>query len=239
MKLGFATGNTENLKLADWCTRLKNIPTNYIEVGFGNTNRIPEVIDDEIVESLSSFDWISIHGTVHDGDKILRYPSKEADYAIGKMLELVSKCKIKAVLFHPDLVDDFEYLNKLFGDKLAFENMDNRKDFGNTIEDMQKVFDLSPQAKWVCDVNHIFTLDPTMSIAKKFHEEFRDRLSHYHISSYGEKIHCLFQDSMKNEILNGVMNLDVPMINEGFGDPEDISRLDKELNLVKSIIEKR
>lgn len=239
MKLGFATGNTENLKLADWCTRLKNIPTNHIEVGFGNTKRIPPQIDLEIINVLSTFDWISIHGTVHADDKPMNYPSKEADLAIEKMLELINKCNINTVLFHPDLVDDFEYLNKLFGDKLAFENMDKRKEFGNTIEDMQKVFDLSPQSKWVCDVNHIYTLDPTMKLAEEFHEKFGGRLSHYHISSYGKTLHRLFIDDAKYEILDGVMNLDVPMINEGFGGPADISRLDQELNLVKSIIEKR
>ena len=68
--------------------------------------------------------------------------------------------------------------------------MDSKKNFGKSVEDMRQVFTKSPQAKFVFDINHIYTNDKTMASASDFFNEFKHRLAHYHVSSLGDFHDC-------------------------------------------------
>lgn len=100
---------------------------------------------------------------------------------------------------------------------LAFENMSSKNTYGIYPEDLQKIFKQCPKARWACDLNHIYTNDKTMSTVQRWHELLGERLTHYHISSFGG-----FHDSFINTlgsgeeiILSGVLDLSKPLIHEG------------------------
>jgi hypothetical protein len=92
--------------------------------------------------------------------------------------------------------------------------MDIDKKFGKSIEDMKHVFELCPDAKWVFDLNHVYTNDNTMETAKDFYNTFKQRLTHYHLSGYGG-FHDALCLSKEDIILKGIQSLEFPIIDEG------------------------
>lgn len=237
--LNFSTGNTtQDFSLFDWATTFHSHSSHSIELGFTTAERIPSSLNKELITLLNSFENIYIHAPVKLADKWCTYPSPEMDEYIQRILHIMEVVEIKSVLFHPDLIEDFEYVNKLFGDKLSFENMDVKKNFGKTISDMRKVFEQSPQARWVCDLNHLYTLNNTMSNAKEWHDAFANRLTYYHLSAFGG-FHSLFIDTHEDVIVKGILDTAKPVIHEGFSDPDVVGRLDMEIKYIKKIYENK
>ena len=133
---------------------------------------------------------------------------------LRKINNLIAKIKPNVLLFHPDCVNDFNWLNKRYDDLLAFENMDKEKLFGRTINDLKEVFYQCTNAKWVFDLNHLYTNDKTMKSAKDFYNAFSDKLCHYHLSSYGG-FHDCFCKTHEDKILEGLTDLSKPIVHEG------------------------
>lgn len=183
-------------------------------------SRLEEKLDDEDIQGIKRFKYISIHASalLKDSDKKewLRYPSRETEATIDKIIQIADITGAQTILFHPDLVDDFKWLNDKIGDRLALENMDERKFFGKTVGDLEKAFSLAPKAKWVCDVNHLYTLDKTIRLAEEFHQAFAHKLCHYHLSGYGgPQLHDLLYLTREDIILEGIKNFSAPIIHEG------------------------
>ncbi|HEC67076.1 MAG TPA: hypothetical protein ENI23_17505 [bacterium] len=236
--INFSTGQTSSdFSLLDWIKELSKISPDYIELGFTRAERIPKFIDLKTRSLLKGFKEVFIHAPVQLKDKWCNYPSAATDTFIKTLQELSEADNVTSVLFHPDIVKDFSYLNNLFGEKLSFENMDNKKDFGNRVKDMITVFEKSPQAKWVCDVNHIYTNDPTLKSAAAWHSEFKDRLRYYHLSAFGG-FHSLFIDTHEDEIVEGILDPNKPIIHEGFNMPEQIEKLQREKEYILKLMSK-
>ena len=92
--------------------------------------------------------------------------------------------------------------------------MDKRPKFGKSIKDLKYVFKMVPHAKWVFDVNHLFTNNPSMSKADEYYTALGDRLCHYHFSGYGGFHKCI-SISREDIIFSGLTDLTKPIINEG------------------------
>ncbi|NQV00808.1 MAG: hypothetical protein HQ537_01650 [Parcubacteria group bacterium] len=222
IKLGYSIGvPNAKFSLKERIKILLSVENHAIELGFTRSDRLKEELDDEDVKNIKYFKHIYIHAPVvssidaNTGEKVwIRYPSNEADSIIGKILEIAKRIKANIILFHPDLVDNFDWLNDKIGNLLAFENMDVKKQFGSTVNDLGKVFSKSPQAKWVCDVNHIYTVDSSMKLTEGFHQAFENRLCYYHLSGYGG-FHDCFYVSREDIIVNGLKDFTKPIIHEG------------------------
>lgn len=195
-----------------------------IEIGFTKSTRLSYEFTAEDITILSQFQHVSIHtpvvgpDTLPDGTKDwVRYPSERGNSYLQQVFNLMQRVNINTVLFHPDLVDDSDLLNNMFGDKLAFENMDAHKSFGKTAEDMQEIFVMCPNAGWVCDVNHIYTIDPTMRLSMDMHNVLaKKRLRYYHLSAFGGWHSCFYNSSPDEQIiLSGVLDNTKPIIHEG------------------------
>jgi len=85
------------------------------------------------------------------------------------------------VVLHPDTIHDFAVW-KRFGNRLAVENMDRRKPFGRTVDEMSPVFAALPHASFCFDVAHARQCDPSMREAFRLLEAFGDRLAEVHVS---------------------------------------------------------
>lgn len=218
IKLGYSLGEpTTSFSWKDKISILADVEKYAIEISYVVSSRLKEKLDREDIEKIKQFEYISIHAPVliSDDPKIwIRYPSLEGGIIIDELLKIAKVIKADTILFHPDLVDDFRWLNNKVGDLLSFENMDSKKSFGKTVKDLEAVFIEAPNAKWVCDVNHIYTIDPSMKLSKEFHTAFKDRLCHYHLSGYGGFHDCL-HISQEDIILEGIKDFSVPIINEG------------------------
>lgn len=217
IKLGFAISNTTE-KSEDLTRKIENalnISDEAIELSLTRDTKFNQPFTQETFDLLNKFKYKSIHAPVRDSNlNGINYPSKLGNTLLDIIDTIAKNINPTAILFHPDVVESFDYLNSRYGSTLAFENMDITKSFGKTLVELEEVFKKSPQAKWVFDINHIYTNDKSMKSAKEFYDAFKDRVTHYHVSSLG-KAHDCFYNTHEDIILEGIQNLDMPMIHEG------------------------
>lgn len=140
-----------------------------IEFSPTRVNGLEINITKSLIKRFKSFEYRSIHAPVKDNNsKYIYYPEHKSQKVLDKIDRFIQEIDPQVLVFHPDQIHDFNWLNKRYGSLLAFENMDKRKDFGKTIGDMKEVFEEAPKAKWVFDINHLYTNDKTMKSAQAF-----------------------------------------------------------------------
>ncbi|WP_210492872.1 hypothetical protein [Patulibacter sp. SYSU D01012] len=89
---------------------------------------------------------------------------------------------VDAIVLHPDTLQHTRAFGVL-GRRLVVENMDSRKPFGTTTDDLLTIYAAFPKAKFCLDLAHAYSLDPSMGLAHELLDAFRVRLSHVHVSS--------------------------------------------------------
>lgn len=114
--------------------------------------------------------------SVHAPTKGLRDPAH--------LLELLGRLppSVETIVVHPDTLGDGDDFTAL-GSRLIVENMDGRKAFGQTPDDLAKVFARLPQAGFCFDIAHAWSIDPTMALAGELMDRFASRLREVHLSS--------------------------------------------------------
>lgn len=220
MKLKFGPGiGNDTFSTEDWFNNLQkalDFSDEAAELSLTDSNEVE--YDSMVCKLFRRFKYRSIHlpvVTLTKGVKdFLKYPDIKHETFLKLIDKIIEDTDPDTILVHPDQVNDFQYFNLRYGDKLAFENMDSRKDFGKTVEDMKKVFQLSPQAKWVFDVNHIYTNDETMALSNNFYSELKEKIAHYHLSGFGG-FHDALSISQEDIILEGIKSIEKPIIDEG------------------------
>lgn len=239
MNLGFnlSIANKSIIDVKKEITEYYKAGDTAIELSLTDLEGILEFPFSEIYDDLLKFKYISVHLPVIYRDSsnnkvFLTYPSPIVDPHIKVIQKIADTLKIKTYVLHPDQVKDFNWCSKEFGKLLGFENMDNRKEFGKSIQDMQTVFDQCPEAKWIFDINHLYTNDPTMESAKQMYETFKTRLTHYHISAFGGFHSSFTKNPHELVILKGVLDNQHPLIHEGYK-YSDLN-ISEELNLIKA-----
>jgi len=232
IKLGYSLGEPKpKYSLKERIDIALSVEKYALEISYGIADElIKERLDNADIEKIKQFEFVSIHAPVFiskDPKIIVKYPCKEGEEIIKQLLEIAKKINAKAILFHPDLVTDFIWLNEKIGKLLVFENMDINRTFGKTVADLKTIFTAAPNAKWACDVNHIYTLDKSMKLADDFHDNFKDKLCYYHLSGYGEGHDALYI-SQEDIILKGIKDFSVPIIDEGMALRDGLNSLSKE-----------
>ncbi len=89
---------------------------------------------------------------------------------------------VRAIVVHPDMLGD-PALYARVGARLVLENMDDRKAFGQTADDLAALFAVLPEAGLCLDVAHVTAVDPSMEIAHELLDRFGPRLRQLHVSS--------------------------------------------------------
>lgn len=225
IKLGFSTGifYPSESDIKQCIQAISTVETDHLELNFGS----PEELiypDPEFLELVGVFKSKSIHAPF----KNIRY-SQKFEREVDLLLNIAEKIRTDVILFHPDTVEDFDWLYNKVGSLIAYENMDNRKSFGNKIEELETLFVKYPSVSWHCDVNHLFTMDPTLKITQDFHTAFKNRLYGYHLSGYGspQTLHTCLYITHENQIIDAILDLSKPIIHEG-GAPDQVNFLEKE-----------
>jgi hypothetical protein len=114
--------------------------------------------------------------SVHAPTKGLRAPAH--------LRELIDRLPlaIGTIVVHPDTLDDGDDLADL-GPRVIVENMDGRKTFGRTADELADVFARLPDAGFCFDIAHAWSLDPSMGLAESLLDRFASRLREVHLSS--------------------------------------------------------
>jgi hypothetical protein len=123
---------------------------------------------------IEEFTYVSVHAPAKDG--------------AGHWPEVVERLEalpsvVRTVVVHPDVVgEDEAALLRPLGSRLCFENMDNQKTDGRFPDELERVFELCPDAAFCLDVAHVWTHDPSMQLAFELLDRFGVRLRQVHLS---------------------------------------------------------
>lgn len=217
MKIGFNTSDIDiipllqkiDLFLAEGCTAL--------EIGMMSLEREKQLTPDLDKVPWDKFSYHSLHAPVID----FIYRDDEVTHSLLSRIEkLHEKYNFDLIVFHPNIVEDFNIFQK-YNFPLAFENMDSRKTIATDVEGMKKIFALV-DAKMVLDLNHCYTVDPSMNLAREFYENFKDRISEIHLSGF-ETFHDPLYKTEQLEIIQAIPDKNLPIIIEaGQNSVEDI-----------------
>jgi hypothetical protein len=118
------------------------------------------------------------------------------------------------VVIHPDRVLDWNVF-KDYSFSVAIENMDNRKPWGQTVNDLRSLF-AEYDFKMVLDLNHCHVNDETMGLAKELYAAFKERIVAIHLSGYyHHDPHAPLYLTKQRDILEALPTSDLPIILEG------------------------
>ncbi len=152
------------------------------------------------------FLFVSIHG-----------PSKQREMPEARLVEILLHLRSKAdvVVLHPDAMHDLPEYERL-GSLLAVENMDSRKNLGQTVEQLEPIMDALPDARLCFDIAHAKAVDPTMAEGARILDRWLDRLSHVHVSSLDGGCHHVPLTRRDEELFGPLLERcrDVPWILE-------------------------
>ena len=85
------------------------------------------------------------------------------------------------IVLHPDAICHYS-LWRVFGKRIAIENMDRRKPVGRTADELRTIFDHLPDASLCFDIGHARQFDTTMTEAYRILKQFVSRLCQVHVS---------------------------------------------------------
>ncbi|MEA2449615.1 MAG: hypothetical protein QOG63_1547 [Thermoleophilaceae bacterium] len=89
---------------------------------------------------------------------------------------------LDAIVVHPDVMDDVEAYAQI-GCRLVIENMDARKGDGRRAAELERIFEVLPEAGFCFDIAHAWAIDPSMREGQRMLDRFACRLREVHISS--------------------------------------------------------
>lgn len=244
IRLGFSTGvfyGREEISLENAIMELNRVAPEVIELNIASPTELAE-LSEAAIELCRRFKVRTIHAPFKD----VRYDAHSKELLL-KLKELAERLTAHYLVFHPDTIDDFELVEEVLGSLVAIENMDWRKSVGKTVAELQAIFAQMPSAGWLCDLNHVFTLDPSMQLAQALYDVLGDRLVGYHVSDFGgdEEPHTNFfvkanedgTSQVAQTILGAIQKIDVPIIDEGASADQE-NFLELERNLLNRIFTK-
>lgn len=212
MEIGFTTGRFDKISLEKKIDFFGKLGCTAIEVGWFNFEGF-EKFDKLFSEvNLNQFSYRSMHAPVRIAGELLVYQNDQTTREILEGIEkFIKKYQIQTVVLHPDRVKDWSVFEGC-SIPFAIENMDNRKEVGRTVKDLDEYFKLF-NAGFVIDVNHVCCNDNTLKLFTDFFVNFQNRLKHFHLSGYSE-YHELLSETKQTAIIDLVKDKNLPIIIE-------------------------
>jgi hypothetical protein len=231
MLLGFSTGclhKTHDRLSPATFEILRKIGANAIELMVHNLDEAERLLA-LVPEDLLHFEYISIHAPSFDSfnaEEIAKFRN-----TLSIFEKVAKKIKIDAIVIHPDLIRDWEVFAE-YDLPIKLENMDWRKEVGKYVDSMQAIFEKF-DAPMVLDLNHCYTNDPTMHLAKEMFETFGSRIEEIHLSGF-EQFHEPLFKTKQLEIMDAIANKNLPIIIES--EFETVQEAQKEFKYVQKYL---
>lgn len=177
-----------------------------VELSAISEEELPSLISYMQLQPLLPFRYISVHG-----------PSKQRrldECQLVEQLQALPPC-VDVIVMHPDTFEEPSAYQPL-GRRLVLENMDARKHDGRTTTELERYFEVLPEAGLCFDIAHAKSIDPTLIAGEEILNVFASRLRHVHLSSLDPEAHHI---SITDEDEIGYQSLlqkcrDVPWILE-------------------------
>jgi uncharacterized protein (UPF0276 family) len=177
-------------------------------------------LNEVVVNDFTGFEYVSLHAP---------------DIITTNTLELLQRAQdifhFQAIVIHPDEIENWEIFSR-FNLPISIENMDWRKERGKYVDSMQAIFE-KIDAKMVLDVNHCYTNDPSLLLAKQMTDEFGKRISQIHLSGFETGHEPLFK-TKQTEIMDAIENKNLPIIIESVC--ETVKDVESEFKYVKNYL---
>lgn len=211
MILGFATGDlykTHDRLSPETFDVFRKMGCNAIELTIADMDDAPRLLNLE-QKDFAGFRYVSIHAPSFDRfdtNSMIKFRQ-----TLDIFEEFCQKVKVNSIVFHPDQIGEWAiFENYTF--PVLIENMDWQKEIGKYVDSMKDIFEKA-DAPMVLDLNHCYTNDPTMNLAKDMVENFGERIFEIHLSGFEKSHDPLFQ-TQQIEILEAIPDKDLPVIIE-------------------------
>jgi hypothetical protein len=179
--VGVSTGYM-SASYGDWPTLLEQATatsTLAVELSALSETELPSLIDFLAEADALPFLFVSVHAPTKD--------RKLAEADLVATLARLTSCA-DAIVVHPDAATDLSAYREL-GSTLVIENLDCRKELGQTAEHLDRVFDVLPEAGLCFDMPHAASVDSTLAVAREILDRHGARLRHVHLSSLDADCH--------------------------------------------------
>jgi hypothetical protein len=173
-------------------------------------------------DDLKDFDFVSFHSPC--GIENLNI--------LNRIQGFHNKLQFDAVTIHPNEIRNWNDL-KSYNIPFSIENMDEKKKIGRTLESMKKIMSQNDY-NVTLDINHCYVNDPTLKLAEDLWDEFKGRISHFHLSGY-EKSHDPLIVTKQTSFIDFMKNKDRPIIIESVC--KDLNQAKKEFNYIVNHLE--
>ncbi len=203
-----------------------NLGCSAIELPARNYERIDQILQLP-QDSLSAFSYTSLHLPA----EMSYYDEGEMDDLVDLLYRCHDRFEFNTLVLHPDVIDDWEAIVNL-DLPIAIENSDWRKDVFKEYDDLYDLFQRYPKFNMVLDINHCYTNDSSLESARRFYEEFKDRIVHVHLSGFSELHEPLFA-TRQDEIIAATPR-EYPIIIESV--VSSIKEVEKEFLYIKNKI---
>jgi len=206
--VGASTGYMGNLR-GDWKAQVAEswtVSPFAIELSALSETELPSLRQYLSAVPSLPFRYVSVHG-----------PSKnrqlDEESLVSELTELARYAD--AIVMHPDTIDSADRYQGL-GRKLLLENMDARKSWGRTRDELAASFADLPEAGFCFDIAHAWSIKPDMSVAADLLDGFSDRLRHVHLSSLSDELHHVPLTEEHEQLFGPLLDrcVDVPWILE-------------------------
>jgi hypothetical protein len=224
--LGYSTGA---LALSDFrlaLAILKEQPVDAVELSAIRENELIPLLRSLNDLDLSRFAYVSLHA-----------PSQFSQQAAGWIFQELYDHRHNGwpIIVHPGTLN-YDPDWRLLGSQLCIENMDKRKPFGRTVQELDLLFDRFPHASFCFDIGHARQVDTSMIEAYKMLKKFGPRLRQVHVSevnSQNKHDHLSFVSILDFQEVAHLIPPEIPIIIESMvsGDQiaAEISRVRKAL----------
>jgi len=143
---------------------------------------------DDLDADLAGFRYVSFH-----------VPSRFSSQQEPQVLALLAPVHDRGwpLVVHPDVLHTRPAWRR-FGAALLIENMDDRKPYGQTVDDLAPLFRDLPEARLCLDLAHARQVDPTLGEAEQLLLHLTPRLAELHVSHVDPRSahHPLTEDAL-------------------------------------------
>ena len=169
---GFSTGAVAKGDFQLALRLLDLVSIDAVELSALRTSELQPIIEFATGADLSRFRYVAVHAPA----EFLR---QEEAGIVGGLLRVAERGF--PIVLHPDAIQNIQ-LWREFGTSLLVENMDKRKRFGRTAEELEVVFERLPDARMCFDIAHARQFDSSMTEAFKILRQLGERVRQVHIS---------------------------------------------------------
>jgi sugar phosphate isomerase/epimerase len=171
-QIGFSTGALAYSDFRKALALLRSTDMDAVELSALREEELEPLAEAVDTLDLTQFDYVSIHAPSF-------FKREQEPSVVHTLVNLAARDW--PIIVHPDAIYDWDRWRPL-GGALCLENMDKRKPSGRSADEMNRFFELLPEAGFCFDIGHARQFDSTMTEAYLLLSAFQKRLRQVHVS---------------------------------------------------------